>query len=554
MGCPFSKNSQVLQISESKKDSVTMSDNQDYVEDVVCKNSEVGDDEMKVFDLRDVGKVLLIRQNGVLSALGANCTHYGAPLQNGVLGDNRVRCPWHGACFNATTGDIEDFPGLDSLPCYQVKLEGDDVKVRALVAELKSNKRQKRMVKKFPNSNEHFVIIGGGPSGAMCAETLRQEGFQGKITMFTKEKYLPYDRVKLSKAMNVEINSIQLRGGDFYSDYDIDVLREKEINKIDLEHKKITATDDTTVNFDRVYIATGSSPRKVNIPGGELKNVVVLRSYDDASHINSLLSPEKHVVVLGSSFIGMEAAAFCLGKVARVTVVSKSAVPFDAVFGNVVGSVILKLFQEKEGEFVPNNGLAACFGNEDNELVEVKLNDGAILKADICILGIGSTLNTEFLKGSGISMTSYGAVDVNEYLQTNVPNVFAGGDIAFAPIWSHGNNKGSIGHYGLSQYHGKIAAMNMMNKGQCLKSIPFFWTMLLGKSFRYCGYGVFDDVVIRGDISKLVFAAYYIKNDEVVAMCACGMDPIVSKYAEYVAQGNKLYRKDLEKDPLDWTK
>lgn len=553
MGCSLSKNSQVLQISESKKESTNMSDDE-YVDDVVCKVSDVQENDMKAFDLQDVGKVLVIRQNGKLSALGAKCTHYGAPLQNGVLGDGRVRCQWHGACFNITTGDIEDFPGLESLPCYQVKIEGDNVKVRARRSEVQTNKRTKSMSKKHPNNNEHYVIIGGGPSGAICAETLRQEGFQGKITLITKDSYLPYDRIKLSKAMDVDIESLQLRDNMFYSQNDIGVHLEKEVQKIDVEHKLIKTTDGTSMNYDRVYIATGSTPRTINLPGAKLANVVVLRNYNDASLINSLLGSDKHVVILGSSFIGMEAAAYCSGKAEKVTVISKTPVPFQEVLGNAVGAAILKLFMEKGVNFIGNSRLLTCIGNAEDKLSEVELDDGTKLKADVCILGIGGTLNTEFLRDSGITLTGHGAVTVNEYLQTNVPNIFAGGDIANAPIWSHDNIKGSIGHYGLAQYHGKIAAMNMMNKGKCLKAIPFFWTTLFGKGFRYCGYGHFDDVIIRGNVEDLVFAAYYIKNDQVISICACGMDPIVSKYAEYVAQGNKLYRKDLQKDPLEWTK
>lgn len=105
-----------------------------YVEAVVCKENELKDNEMKVFDIGEDGKVLLIKQKGEISAVGTKCTHYGAPLVSGALGDGRVRCPWHGACFNTKTGDIEDFPGFDSLPCYQVTVtEKGEVKVSAFV-------------------------------------------------------------------------------------------------------------------------------------------------------------------------------------------------------------------------------------------------------------------------------------------------------------------------------------------------------------------------------------------------------------------------------------
>lgn len=153
----------------------------EYVEDVVCKNGDVKENEMKIFDLKDAGKVLLVRQKGVLSALGTKCTHYGAPLDKAALGEGRIRCQWHGACFNITNGDIEDFPGLDSLPCYQVTVDNDNVKVKARRKDLEENKRMKTMLKTNECDEESFVVIGGGPAGATCVETLRQEGFTGTL-------------------------------------------------------------------------------------------------------------------------------------------------------------------------------------------------------------------------------------------------------------------------------------------------------------------------------------------------------------------------------------
>lgn len=118
---------------------------------------------LKVVELgEDGGKVLLVRQKGKISALGAKCTHYGAPLVSGALGDGRVRCQWHGACFNITTGDIEDFPGLDSLPCYEVTVQNGNVKVRAQKEHLEKNKRVKEFTKRDRGNETTFVVVGGG--------------------------------------------------------------------------------------------------------------------------------------------------------------------------------------------------------------------------------------------------------------------------------------------------------------------------------------------------------------------------------------------------------
>lgn len=115
----------ILDTTLSSKES-----SEQYVESVVCKVDDLKDNEMKVFEIGEDGKILLVKQNGQFNAVGTKCTHYGAPLVNGALGDGRVRCPWHGACFNLKTGDIEDFPGFDSLPCYKVSVsEKGEVKV-----------------------------------------------------------------------------------------------------------------------------------------------------------------------------------------------------------------------------------------------------------------------------------------------------------------------------------------------------------------------------------------------------------------------------------------
>lgn len=158
----------------------------DYVEGIVCRTDDMEDNQMKQFELGDAGKILLVKQNGEFSALGYKCTHYGAPLANGALSEGRVRCQWHGACFNLKTGDIEDFPGQDSLPCFKVTVADGQVKVRAKRSELETSKRTKRMKKRLNGDARTYVVIGGGPSGAICAETLRQEGFTGKCQSFKR--------------------------------------------------------------------------------------------------------------------------------------------------------------------------------------------------------------------------------------------------------------------------------------------------------------------------------------------------------------------------------
>lgn len=528
-------------------------ENNDFVEGVVCDETDLNDNEMKTFDLTDAGKVLVVKQHGTWSAVGTKCTHYGAPMVTGALGDGRVRCPWHGACFKLSNGDIEDFPGMDSLPCYQVKVEDGKVTVRAKRRDLEANKRVKEMAKRDENNPQTFIVIGGGPSGATCVEVLRQEGFTGRIVFVSKEPCLPYDRVKVTKAMNLDAERLQLRNQVFYNDNSIETLLGVEATNVDAAQRHVVLSNGTTLAYDKLFIATGSKARKLPIPGSELKNVVVVRTVADSQYIQSLLNPDLKVVVLGVSFIGLEAAAYCVDKVKELTVIGRDNAPLKPVFGEVIGARIQRLCESKGVKFRMNNGIKVCNGNAEGKLVSVELNDGEVLEADLCIMGVGSSFYTDFLKGSDINLNANGSIDTNLYLQSNIPDIYVGGDIANAPVYSSNNERAAIGHYGLAQYHGRVAALNMIGKKTELKAVPFFWAMLFGTGIKYSGHGRFKDVHIVGDVEKFDFAAYYLdENDEVIAMASAGQSsgPVVPTYAEYRTQGKKLLKADLHPEPL----
>jgi NADPH-dependent 2,4-dienoyl-CoA reductase/sulfur reductase-like enzyme len=290
----------------------------------------------------------------------------------------------------------------------------------------------------------------------------------------------------------------------------------------------------------------------VSIPGFDLKNIFSLRSIEDAHAINAQLNDQSHVVVLGVSFIGMEAAAYCVKKAAKVTVIGRDSVPLRA-FGDEIGGRVMQFFEEQNVHFIMKSGIKECSGDETID--SVVLNDGTKLKADILITGVGSTLNTEFLKGSGVNINGNGSIDTNEYLETNVADIYVGGDIANSPLFKTGHRE-TIGHYGMSQYHGKIAAINMIgNKQQELKAVPFFWMLVFGKSFRYAGHGKPSGVKIDGSLEDLKFIAYFLDGeDKVIAVCTCGRDPLAAQFAEYLASGRTLTKSDIERDPLGWTK
>eukprot|EP00731_Ephydatia_muelleri_P011006 Em0005g1592a len=499
---------------------------------VVAKTGDFKDNEMREVDVGGT-KVLLIKQNGVFSAIGSKCTHYAAPLVKGCLGQGRVRCPWHGACFNIKTGDIEDFPGLDGLQTYKVVVEGEDVVVKADKKSLESHKRTGICPFAPKDGEKTFLIIGGGPAGLECAETLRREGFKGKVILASRENVLPYDRPKLSKAMSVTAESIALRAKEFYSTNGIDLRLGKEATKLNLEERKVTFADGESLSYDSLLLATGSKPFVLPVAGFDLQNVLVLREPSQANEI-AREATGKRVIVIGTSFIGMEATAYLAGKAAKITCVDMISAPFVRVLGEKIGAMVQKMFEEKGVEFRLGSGVKELKGT-DGKFSSVVLSSGETLEGDLCVAGVGVVPATAFLKDSGLSMTKMGHIIVDKHLKA-AAGVYAAGDVAQfpLPLVAHDTN---IGHWQVAHKHGNVAALNMLGKETSFDSIPFFWTVLFNKSLRYCGHALkWDEIIYNGSVDERKFVAYYVKDDKVLAVCSLDSDPAVAQAAELMYQ------------------
>lgn len=522
-------------------------------ETVVCRVSDMNDGEMREFQIGE-RTALLVKDKGQYYAMGNRCTHYGAPLSKGVYCQGRVRCPWHGACFNVTTGDIEDFPGLDSLPVFQVEIREEDVIVKADPEVLESNKRVKVMSRSDPSNPNTFVLVGGGAASITCAQTLREEGFSGRVVVVTQEQCLPYDRPKLSKALSSTAESLALRNQDFFRAFDIEVMTGVQVTGVDTEQRQVQTACGQTLTYQALLLATGGRPRKVSsIPGGDLQNVCVLRTPKDANRIAELC-PHKHVVILGTSFIGLEVAAYAQSKAASsVSVVGRSQVALQHVFGEEIGACITKLHESKGVKFYFQNGIREFVG-EDGKLKQAILNDGTVLEADLCVLGVGVEPVTDFLENSDIELTSAGYIPVNKCMQTQVEGVYAGGDIVQFPLFLQDDRLCNVQHWQMAHQHGRIAALNMLEKQVEIRSVPYFWTVMYGKSLRYAGYGVgYDDVVLHGDSEVPQFVAFFTKGERVVAVASLAFDPIVSQVATLMEQGHTLMKTDVLEDPTAWT-
>ncbi|XP_054482363.1 apoptosis-inducing factor 3 [Anoplopoma fimbria] len=525
-------------------------DTSEELTEVVCLESDLQDGQMMEVEVGH-HSVLLTRSEGKYSAIGNQCTHYGAPLSKGVISGNTVRCPWHGACFNVHTGDLEEFPGMDCLPCHKVKIQNSKVYVSVNKKTLKQEKRIKSMGAAVAGVTHTVLLLGGGAASLICAETLRQENFGGRIIMVTRDNLLPYDKTRLSKVMNVESDSILLRRMEFFHQHDIEVWLRKEALSVDTDMKTVTFDDGSVQSYDQILISTGCRAKSLDVPGMKLDNVRMLETPEDARQIHSVCLG-CNVVLVGTSFVGMEVASYLIDKASSITVIGSSELPYQNTLGREIGKVTMMMLSENNVKFYMNDSVTEVKG-VDGKVNEVVLKSGKVIPADVLIVGIGIKPNSEFLQGSKILMNSKNFVTVDKYMRTNISSVFCGGDLAIFPLAMAKNRLVNIGHWQMAQAHGRIAALNMLNKQTELNSVPFYWTVLLGKTIRYAGYGEgYTDIVLKGAFEDRKFLALYIKNDEVIAAASLNFDPAVSAVAERFVAGKVITKKEAESDDLSW--
>ncbi|KAF2450758.1 hypothetical protein P171DRAFT_427075 [Karstenula rhodostoma CBS 690.94] len=503
------------------------------------------------------GKALILKIQDKIHATGANCTHYGAPLAKGVLTpEGRLTCPWHGACFNVSTGDVEDAPALDPLSKYEVFEKGGAVYIKADEDVIKANRRFLNL--KCSASNDQKVLVIGGGSGTLGAvEGLRGGGYKGAITVLSKEGYRPIDRTKLSKALLADLSKAAWRQPDFYKDASIDIVQ-AEVSSVDFSAKKVFTKGGETYEYTKLVLATGGTPRWLPSEGlkGDLGNVFILRALPDAQNIVKAVGDNgKKIVVVGSSFIGMEVGNCLAGMKNDVTIVGMEEAPMERVMGKKVGEIFRGLLEKNGVKFKMGASVdkATPSTNDSSKVGAVLLKDGTALEADIVIEGVGVAPATEYLKdNSAVQLEKDGSILTNEAFEVKgLKDVFAIGDIATYPYHGPGGNGSPvrIEHWNVAQNAGRSVANTINNPGSKPKPfIPVFWSAL-GSQLRYCGntVGGYDDVIISGDTKQPSFVAYYTKGEEVVAVSSMGKDPYMTQAAELMRRSKMPKKSELQK-------
>ena len=481
-----------------------------------------GPDFEKGFNIDDVadGKMLLghafgeavlvARRGEELFAIGATCTHYGGPLAKGLMMDCTVRCPWHHARFDLRTGEAIAAPALNNVTCYKIDKRGQQFFVTGKIDE--------KPVRKPKSSPASVVIVGAGAAGGAAAEMLRREGYDGPVTLIGADEFLPYDRPNLSKdylAGAAPEEWIPLRPADFYHEQKIDAFTNTSVTAIDPQKKKVTLSDGRSLDDDALLLATGAEPVRLAIAGADLPHVCYLRTLTDSRRIIEKAKQAKRAVVIGASFIGLEVAWSLRERKLEVAVVGKGSLPLEKVLGPELGGLVRETHEA--------NGVKFYLGRKPVAITDrhVELDDGTKLDCDLVVVGIGVRPNIAIAEQAGI--TTDNGVLVNEFLETNVPGIFAAGDIARWPDPRAGRIR--VAHWVVAQRQGQTAARNILGARQPFVMPPFFWSNHFDLHIHYVGHGGGDDrSTVSGNIKAKDASVIFCQGDKLAAVASIGRD------------------------------
>ena len=324
--------------------------------------------------------VVLVRRGDELFAVGSKCPHYGGPLAEGVIVGETIRCPWHHACFNLRSGEVLRAPARDPLPRWRVEVSDGIAYARERM------ERQPRPTLGSTSVPESVVIIGGGPAGNMAAETLRDEGYAGPISMLSADTSLPADRPNLSKdylAGRASEEWALLRSADFYRENEIDVRLNTRVARIDTRQCSIELTNSQHLSYGALLLATGAEPVRLDVPGANLDHVHYLRTLDDSRALIAKAEKAKRAVIVGASFIGLEVASSLSARGLEIHVVGPEAIPMARVLGPELGSFIRSVHEL--------HGVTFHLGRTAVSIDEhaVTIDNGERIDADLVVVGIG---------------------------------------------------------------------------------------------------------------------------------------------------------------------
>ena len=361
-----------------------------------------------------------------------------------------------------------------------------------------------------------FVIVGASLAGAKAAETLREQGFAGRLVLIGDDPERPYERPPLTKDYLRDESPREkayVHAESFYAEHDIELLSGTAATALDPARKRVTLDDGHELGYDRLLLTTGAQPRRISIPGAELGGVYYLRTLADCDALRARLETAGAVVVIGAGWIGSEFAASARQRGSEVTIVEPASVPLERVLGPQVGGVYRDLHRDHGVTLLLGSGVAAFEGDE--AVRRVRTDDGRSLDCDYVVVGIGAVPDARLAQGAGLTVDD--GIVVDERLCTSAPDVYAAGDVASAWHPFYGRHV-RVEHWSNALNQGPAAARAMLGETVSYERIPYFFSDHYDVGMEYSGLATdWDQVVFRGDPASREFVAFWLREQRVVA-------------------------------------
>jgi apoptosis-inducing factor 3 len=493
-----------------------------------ARSTDLQSGKMQIVEISGKKILLLRTTEDQWHALSPTCPHAGAPLEKGALCGTRLICPWHKSCFAADDGSLQEPPSLESLQSYFVEVAGDEVRVDL---ERSITKKEAYHDQLNARSDQTFVVLGAGAAGAAAVQELRSLGFAGRLVMISEEQRNPYDRTQLSKMYlsgNAGPKDLPLHPETMLRDCRVEFLV-AEVDRLDARNRLISFKQKVaSLSYDKILVATGGKPKLFPIPGWQ-PQPLVLRNVEDANRIIEAAEKAKSVVLIGSSFISMEAASAFRERGLEVTVISQESMPLAKHLGLQMSQLLLDKHLEKGVCFLPETKILSISRIGSGSLL--KLSTGRELVADLVVNGTGILPATAFLENvrhnEGLSVDAFMKVSGAEHM-------FAAGDVADFPLPGSGR-RARIEHWRVAQEQARIAAANMMGMDQPYQGLPYFWTYHYG--VRYEFFGQLPDqceLLIDGDVQQSRFVAAYLSQGRCEAIFAANRESDTARLFDYM--------------------
>jgi 3-phenylpropionate/trans-cinnamate dioxygenase ferredoxin reductase component len=368
------------------------------------------------------------------------------------------------------------------------------------------------------HADQRFVVVGGGLAGARAVETLRAEGFEGSLVLVSAERHLPYERPPLSNAVLAgrdDVTVATLHDQSWYAERNVELRLTTTATNLDTAGRNLTLDDGSHIAYDALLLATGSSARRLEIPGSELEGVRYLRTIDDSLALLDRFRSQPRVVIVGAGWIGLETASGAREHGAEVTMIETAAQPLQMVVGAQLGTVFADLHRDHGVDLILSGGVSSFEG--DGQVDAVVLADGRRLPADLVVVGVGAQPNLELARKAGLDIDR--GVVTDAALRTSDQYVFAAGDIV---QWPHPilAEQIRVEHWANANDSGVAAAKAMLGQDVAYDALPFFFSDQYDIGLEYVGYAAPDvdpELVIRGDPASREFMAFWLGNGRLLA-------------------------------------